>query len=129
MNSRELSTLIGKPYLLHRFLLTGKLEVLSRPSSPLITLLSSFKPGELRQIRTLRVDAALGYRGNRVFCTAQAALNWLRPEYERPPSESWQDRRFKRVLAVDDLFELATVPESVACAWRNRNAHKMGRCN
>lgn len=90
-----------------KFLATGRLPKEHVPASPLITLLEAMGARGLHQINGLEVDHRLGYNGHRVFQWGAQALRWLKPEntFSRPPSESYQNKRFTQSLYLEDLQE------------------------
>ncbi len=108
---------------------TGRLPVVNPPSSPLITLLQSLHPQERLRIASVAISPPMGYTGSRIFQNAQQALIWpLSAGLPRNvPSQSWQDKRFRRPLTVDDLGHHATVPADVAEAWWCRPLTCAGR--
>lgn len=99
--------------------------VVNSSSSPLITLLQSLHPRERLRIASVTFSPPMGYTGSRIFQNAQQALIWpLSAGLPRNvPSQSWQDKRFRRPLTVDDLGHHATVPADVAEAWWRRHPH------
>ena len=123
IKSKTLNHLARNPKALMDFYATGKLPQMANPSSPLITLLRSIHPSELRLITAVRIDRSLGYNSNTPFQNAAQALNWLKPSYSAQsyPSESHQNKRFNRVLTIDDLAECANVPEMIRKDWWQRN--------
>lgn len=125
MDHRTLQHLMRNPVALARYQATGKAPQFRTPSSPLIALLQSLYPRERSRITALTVSATLGYQGCRQFHNAAQALNWLLPTNPGAhiPSESWQDKRFHRVLTIDDLALHAQVPPAVAQAWWLRHRH------
>lgn len=125
MDSRTLHRLATNPKALMEFRANGRLPVVIQPTSPLITLLQSLQPRERLRITSVTISAPLGYTGSRIFQNAQQALNWLVPagSPSNVPSLSWQDKRFRRPLTVDDLGQYATVPADVAEAWCRRHPH------
>lgn len=104
---------------------TGLQPVVNSSSSPLITLLQSLHPRERLRIASVTISLPMGYTGSRIFQNAQQALNWPLPagSPRNVPSQSWQDKRFRRPLTVDDLGHHATVPADVAEAWWRRHPH------
>ncbi len=125
MDSRTLHRLATNPKALMEYHGTGRLPVVNPPSSPLITLLQSLQPRERLRIASVTISLPLGYTGSRIFQNAQQALNWLLPagSPRNVPSQSWQDKRFRRALTVEDLGHHATVPADVAEAWWRRHPH------
>lgn len=125
MDSRTLHRLATNPKALMEFRASGRLPAENQPSSPLITLLQSLQPRERLRIAPVTISLPLGYTGSRIFQNAQQALNWLLPagSPRNVPSQSWQDKRFRRSLTVDDLGQHATVPADVAEAWWRRHPH------
>jgi hypothetical protein len=123
IDSKTLNHLARNPKAMMDFHATGKLPQMADPSSPLITLLRSIHPSELRLITAVRIGRSLGYSTNMPFQNAAQALNWLKPSYSAQsyPSESHQDKRFNRVLTIDDLAECANVPEMIRKDWWQRN--------
>jgi len=95
------------------------------PSSPLITLLSSLWPRERMGMVALTINQDLGYIGHRQFHNAEQAFRWLLPPVPQHsiPSQQMQDKRFRRVLTIDDLAAHARVPDAVAQAWWQRHGH------
>ena len=79
IDQRSLSLLMKRPGAMSRFLTTGALPSVAKPSSPLITLLESLSPRDRSRIVGLKVGPALGYNGSRQFHTAHQALSWLIP--------------------------------------------------
>lgn len=125
MDSRTLHRLATNPKALMDFRATGRLPVSVKPKSPLITLLQSLHPRERVQIASVFVSEALGYTGARNFANAQQALNWLCPSGSSscPASQSWQNKRFQKVLTIDDLAGVARVPDSISRDWWHRHSH------
>jgi hypothetical protein len=123
IDSKTLNHLARNPKAMMDFHATGKLPQMANPSSPLITLLRSIHPSELRLITAVRIGSALGYNSNTPFQNAAQALNWLKPNYSAQsyPSESHQNRRFTRALTIDDLARCANVPEMIRQDWWQRN--------
>ena len=123
MDNRTVKHLMRNPLAMANYRATGKAPQFRTPSSPLITLLQSLYPRERAQITALRVNDQLGYQGGRQFHNAAQALNWLLPANPGThiPSESWQNKRFQKVLTVDDLAQHARVPASVIDAWWRRH--------
>lgn len=124
MKPTPLRQLIRNPKAMMDFQASGKLpEVPADPQSPLITLLKSLHPTERLRITGVTVDSRMGYQGRRTFANAAQALEWLcpanRPQYL--PSESAQDKRFRRALGIDSLMECANVPESIIRDWCQRS--------
>jgi len=123
MRHAQIKKLISSPKAMMDFHLTGKLPALpADPSSPLITLLKTFHPSERLRITHLVIDTRLGYQGRFTFANAAQALNWLCPA-NRPhslPSEAAQDKRFNKVLGIEDLLSHATIPEGIVTAWCRR---------
>ena len=110
---------------MNRFLDTGDIPFVAKPTSPLITLLESLNPRERSRIIGLQIGPALGYSGSRQFHTANQALNWLIPTNagSTPPSQSWQDRRFQKCLTIEDIQAHARVPEEIVRTWWQRHSH------
>ncbi|MGI1188747.1 hypothetical protein ACRCRN_32270 [Pseudomonas aeruginosa] len=123
MDNRTVKHLMRNPLAMANYRATGKAPQFRPPSSPLITLLQSLYPRERALITALRVNDQLGYQGGRQFHNAAQALNWLLPANPGThiPSESWQNKRFQKVLTVDDLARHARVPASVIDAWWRRH--------
>lgn len=123
MDNRTIQHLMRNPLAMARYRATGKAPQFSTPSSPLITLLQSLYPRELAQITAVRVNDRLGYQGGRQFHNAAQALTWLVPvnHGSHIPSESWQIKRFQKVLTVDDLAQNARIPSTVIEAWWRRH--------
>lgn len=123
IDQRSLSLLMKRPSAMSRFLATGALPSVAKPSSPLITLLESLSPRERSRIVGLKVGPALGYNGSRQFHTAHQALSWLIPANlsTMPASQSWQDRRFTRRLTIGDLQACANVPADIVRTWWQRH--------
>lgn len=123
IDQRSLSLLMKRPSAMSRFLATGTLPSVAKPSSPLITLLESLSPRERSRIVGLKVGSALGYNGSRQFHTAHQALSWLTPANlsTMPASQSWQDRRFTRRLTIGDLQACANVPADIVRTWWQRH--------
>ncbi|WP_137887685.1 hypothetical protein [Pseudomonas sp. 2FE] len=123
VDSRNINRILKSPSALAAYMATGRVPKVAAPSSPLITLLQSLYPRERTQIFAVMVSSALGYQGSRLFHNAQQALNWLAPDtpQQHLPSQSWQDRRFRSVLTIDDLAKVAKVPDRVAKDWWSRH--------
>lgn len=130
MDSRTLHRLATNPKAMMEFRATGRLPSFKAPSSPLITLLQSLLPRERTQIATVTISATLGYSGSRIFRNAQHALNWLVPAGtpSHIASQSWQGKRFRQQLTIDDLCEVATVPVNVVTDWWRRHSHLAHPC-
>ena len=125
MDSKTLHLLATSPKALMEYKASGRLPVVNPPSSPLITLLQSLHPRERLRIASVTISLPLGYTGSRIFQNAQQALNWLTPagSPRNTPSQSWQDKRFRRQLTIDDLAQHAMVPSDVAEPWWLRHPH------
>lgn len=123
MDNRTIKHLLRNPLAMANFRATGKAPQFSTPSSPLITLLQSLYPRERTQITAVRVNELLGYQGGRQFHNAAQALTWLAPVNPGThiPSESWQNKRFQKVLTIDDLAQNARIPVSVIEGWWRRH--------
>jgi hypothetical protein len=119
IDSKTLNHLLRNPKQMMDFQATGKIPQLAEPKSPLITLLQSINPNERRMITSVRIGQGLGYTSNKLFQNAAQALTWLKPGYSAAsyPSESHQDKRFAKVLTIDDLASCAKVPDSIKEAW------------
>lgn len=117
---KQMRAIARRPADYARFVVTGRLPRIVRPSSPLITLLSAIAPRDRAQIVGLTVGADLGYAGSRQFHTAEQALRWIRPETEMLatehwPAESWRMKHFARELHIEDLIAAAArCPEDLA---------------
>lgn len=123
IDPKMLSQLARHPKQMIDFQMTGKLPKFAEPSSPLITLLLSIPPAERRLITAVKVGQRLGYTSQNTFQNVSQALNWLKPSYsaESYPSQSHQDKRFNRVLTIDDLAQCANVPEMIRESWWRSN--------
>lgn len=123
VDSKTIRHMMSNPKALMDFQATGKAPALASPRSPLITLLQSIHPSERRLITAVKISRELGYSGATSFQNAAQALSWLVPAYSAThyPSESHQDRRFARVLTIDDLAKFAHVPDVVRDSWWRRN--------
>ncbi len=119
IDSKTLNHLLRHPKQMMDFQATGKLPQLAAPSSPLITLLQSINPHERRMITSIRIGQGLGYTSNQLFQNAAQALAWLKPAYSAIsyPSESHQNKRFSKILTIDDLAACAKVPDMIKESW------------
>jgi hypothetical protein len=119
IDSKTLNHLLRNPKQMIDFQATGKLPQLAAPTSPLITLLQSISPNERRMITSVRIGQSLGYTSNKLFQNAAQALTWLKPGYSATsyPSESHQDKRFTKILTIDDLADFAKVPDMIKESW------------
>jgi hypothetical protein len=119
IDSKTLNHLLRNPKQMMDFQATGKLPLLAAPTSPLITLLQSISPNERRMITSVRIGQSLGYTSNKLFQNAAQALTWLKPGYSATsyPSESHQDKRFTKILTIDDLADCAKVPDMIKESW------------
>lgn len=124
-NRHTLNAMLRNPRLMAEFCATGKMPEVATPSSPLITLLASLWPRERLSVTSVNVGQDLGYIGARMFRNAEQAYRWLVPPVPQPSVASMgaQNRRFSRVLTIDDLAKQAQVPQHVADAWWRRHGH------
>ena len=119
MSARLMSYLASHPSLAARYRATGKLPRTIRPRSPLIELLERIAPRDRFAMLGMTVDSTLGYKGQRTFNSAEAALRWVRPavemiEGEAWPAESWRMREFSGPLYLEDLLAVTSrVPHGI----------------
>lgn len=123
MNSSQLNRLLKNPKAMMDYTLRGRLPTSTKPSSPLITLLSSFDKRDLVYITNVEITHSLGYTGNRTFHNAAQALNWLtgNSACQNPVSESWRDKRFNKRLEISDLAKCASIPDPIKASWLRRH--------
>lgn len=105
MSQNAINHMMRNPSAYLRYQATGELPRGVRPSSPLIDLLSKISPRDRLEIKGIRIHT-LGYSNSMVWQNAQQLMNWLKPSEEvfgSYPAGSYQDKRFRRVLTLDDL--------------------------
>lgn len=107
--SKQLRYIATHPAAYVNFITSGRLPRSSNPRSPLIDLLLKLSPRDRAAIAGVTVSPDLGYSGTRQFPNAEAALRWMRPDIEMLEGQSWpaenyRDKRFAKVLTLDDLI-------------------------
>lgn len=104
--STQIRHLMRSPKALVKFHSTGKLPNAVSPSSPLITYLESLSPRDRIKITNVRLSPKLGYQSNAQFASAQAMLNYLKPNawiVGSWPAESCRIKGFTARI-TDELF-------------------------
>jgi len=86
------------------FVTTGRLPKEPKPlKTPLYQLLASIAPRDRVWITGIMLNRDIGYEQNRQWGNAVQLFHWMDSVQTCQAAASWADRRFRRILTIQDL--------------------------